>query len=117
MLDDTTGEDLVSLFLLIPVEKRSCAWQLLKLARVRPVLHLRALRKAAALRLEVAVRDVGSSHAQDVLDVIIGLTVGVQEEKQNELCLDATRRRRKSWGEDGVPIVRVVFTLSHSRYS
>ena len=62
------------------------------LARIRPVLHLRALRKAAfegieeggAPRLEVVVRDVGlrchTSHAHFELDMLLGLTNGVKEE-------------------------------------
>ena len=52
------------------------------LARIRPVLHLRSLEESNALRLEVVVRDVGlrchTSRAQDVLDMLLGLAVGVK---------------------------------------
>jgi hypothetical protein len=61
-------------------------------------LALEGIEESGALRLEVAVRDVGlrchTSHAQDVLDMLLGLTMRVKEEKPNELRLEATRRRR-----------------------
>ena len=56
-----------------------------------------AFQKAVALRLEINVRDVGlrghTSHAQDVLDMLLGLKMGAKKEK---LCLHATRRQRKA---------------------
>ena len=59
-----------------------------------------AFQKAVALRLEINVRDVGlrghTSHAQDVLDMLLGLKMGAKKEKPNELCLHATRRQRKA---------------------
>ena len=47
----------------------------------------------------------------DVLDMLLGLTMRVKEKKPNELRLDATRRRRNSWCEDGARIVRVVLSV------
>jgi hypothetical protein len=43
--------------------------------------------------------------------MLLGPTMRVKEEKPNELRLDATRRRRSSWCEDGARIVRVVWSV------
>ena len=43
--------------------------------------------------------------------MLLGPTMRVKEEKPNELRLDATRRRRSSWCEDGARIVRVVLSV------
>jgi hypothetical protein len=43
--------------------------------------------------------------------MLLGPTMRVKEEKPNELRLDATRRRRSCWCEDGARIVRVVWSV------
>ena len=43
----------------------------------------------------------GPSQALDVLEMLLGLTMVVKEEKLIELRLDTIRRRRQSWCEDG----------------
>ena len=55
------------------------------LARIRPVLHLRAFEEIGVLRLEVVIRDNGlrchASHAQDVLDMLLSLKMRMKEEE------------------------------------
>ena len=53
------------------------------------------IEEIGALRLEVVVRDVGlrsyTGLAQDVLDMLLGLTMGVKDEKPND-CTSAWKR-------------------------